>query len=247
MQTLNRMKSTKDRIVWTRENILSLLAFLGIIILLLLMMAEGLKVFLSYPAGTVDQDVMPSVLGFYLFILWIPQIPLYLGFSAEKPSFKPLLILFVFIICSLLVSIILFGYCNQIRLVTENAQSFHFLSVRELYLFFLQMGNAIWYLDFPWGMFVFPALAMLSYLPFCLLWVKKKKVNHAMLFVFLSCVIFLLLALLFSFLLQAIVVAQEGVHLPFDSAGLGPASFGSAGFGPAKNTAFSTFLTTHFA
>lgn len=246
MQKLSKVKGV-DR---SRGDVVSRIVVVGIFILLAVMMIGGLRTFILYPSGQVDQDIMPSVLGFYFFFLWITQFPLYLG-SRKKPSFKnenptkieklsgdssedgtkvekcfshglkqekrslaPLLALFLFILCSLFLSAIILSYCNQIRFVTENGLPFSFPGFREIYLFFLQMGNSLWYLDFPWGMLAFPVIGTIVYLPFSLLWARKKEPNRALRFTAVSSGIFLLVSLLFSFSVQAIVVGQQGWPLP---------------------------------
>lgn len=244
------MESNKKEVNVSREDIVSRIVVVGIFALLAVMMIGGLRTFILYPAGQVDQDIMPSVLGFYLFFLWITQFPLYLG-SRKKLSFKnenptkiekhsgdssedeakvekssghglkqekrslgSLLALFLFILCSFFLSAIILSYCNQIRLVTENGLPFSFPGFRDIYLFLLQMGNSLWYLDFPWGILAFPIIGTLTYLPFCLLWARKADPKRAARFTALSSGIFLLVSLLFSFSVQAIVVAQQGWPLP---------------------------------
>lgn len=210
----------------SRGDAVSRILVAGIFILLAVMMIGGLRSFILYPAGQVDQDIMPSVLGFYFFFLWITQFPLYLRFrkrpasggahasSDKEHSFLPLITLFLFIICSFFLSAVILSYCDQIRLVTENGLPFSLPGFREMYLFLLQMGNSLWYLDFPWGLLAFPMIGTLAYLPFCFFWSRKEEPKRAVRFTGVSSGVFLLVSLLFSFSVQAIVVVQEGWPLP---------------------------------
>ncbi len=249
MQKFRKVKKVER----SSGDVVSRVVVVGIFILLAVMMIGGLRTLILYPAGQVDQDIMPSVLGFYLFFLWVTQFPLYLGcrkkiFSVrrnhknreriEKPfgdssedevkaekcfgnglkqqkrSLAPLLALFLFILCSFFLSAIILSYCNQTRFVTENGLPFSFPGFRDIYLFLLQMGNSLWYLDFPWGMLAFPVIGTIAYLPFCYLWARKKEPNRSLRFTAVSSGIFLLVSLLLSFSVQAIVAGQQGWPLP---------------------------------
>lgn len=227
MQEFKKIK----RVDRSSGDVVSRIVVVGIFALLAVMMIGGLSTFILYPAGQVDQDIMPSVLGFYLFFLWIAQFPLFLHQRKELENSKhissgrhactrkdfslaPLLALFLFILCSFFLNAIILSYCNQIRCITENGLPFSFPGFRDIYLFLLQMGNSLWYLDFPWGMIALPVIGTIAYLPFCFLWARKKEPNRAVRFTAVSSGIFLLVSLLFSFSVQAIVVGQQGWPLP---------------------------------